>query len=124
MSSDGPYSSQQVWELTINRLFNGPESEVESTLSQLYSKDCLVTANGKSMNWEALFAYINDMRRSVKSIEIKSRHWIRKGNLLAENHDVTAMYSDGKFLRATTMILAEVNENGQAAWLDEVFQLS
>ena len=120
LPSTSPYISQATWAAAINHLFNGPESEVEATLSRLYSKDCVVRRKGDRLSWAAIYAQVMKIRQQINSIQITSQRWVRNGSLFAEKHTVVAAYKNGKGGMSEVMMMCGLNDDGTAAWLDEM----
>ncbi|KAM0257762.1 hypothetical protein ACHAQJ_004213 [Trichoderma viride] len=124
MSTVSPFSSKEAFGAAIEKAFNSPDSELESRILDLYTKDSIITVNRNRMTWDEFLPYIKAIRNRTMSVDIKPHHFVRDGNMFAERHSAYGHGKDGKETQAEAMLMGELNEEGKVIWLEEIAILS
>ncbi|KAL7917429.1 Metallo-hydrolase/oxidoreductase [Trichoderma austrokoningii] len=122
MSAAHNVSSKEAFASAIEAVFTCPESELESKILNIYTKDAVIIVNQKRMTWNDFFPYMRGFNNSLASIQIKPHHLLRDGNMFAEKHTAYAVSKDGTKSQAEAICLFEVNEEKKVIWLEEFLQ--
>ncbi|PTB36250.1 hypothetical protein M441DRAFT_73614 [Trichoderma asperellum CBS 433.97] len=124
MSTANILSSKEAFASAMTAIFTCPESELESTLLGIYSKDAVVTVNEKRMTWNDFFPYIRGINKSMESAEINTHYLLQDGNMFAEKHTAIGIGKDGTKTQAEAICMGEVNAEKKIIWLEEVLHFS
>ncbi|KAL7894235.1 hypothetical protein HDV63DRAFT_383796 [Trichoderma sp. SZMC 28014] len=108
----------------IEAVFSCPESELESKILNIYTKDAVITVNEKRMTWDEFFPYFRGINNSTTAVQIKSDKLVQNGNIFAERHTAYGTGQDGTKTQAKAMCMFEVNEDKKVIWLEEVLHFS
>ncbi|KAL6874453.1 beta-lactamase-like protein [Trichoderma longibrachiatum] len=124
MSTPSPFTNKDTFAAAIHAAFNCPDSDLEGSLLNLYTKQSIITVNQDRMSWDDFVPYIEAIRARTTSVDIECHHLIRDGNMFAERHTARGMGQDGTITKAEALLLGELNEDGKAIWLEEIAILS
>jgi hypothetical protein len=124
MSTVSAFSSKEALGTAIQSAFNSPDSELESRILNIYTKDAIITVNQNRMTLDEFFPYIKSIRSRTKSVDVKPHHFVRDGNMFAGRHTAYGHGKDGTETQADAMLMGELNEDGKAIWLEEIAILS
>ncbi|EHK42533.1 hypothetical protein TRIATDRAFT_285302 [Trichoderma atroviride IMI 206040] len=117
-------STKEEFVSAIEAVFTCPESELESKILNVYSKDAVITVNEKRMTWDDFFPYFRGINNSMSSVQIKSDKFVQNGNVFAERHTAYGTGKDGTKTQARAICMFEVNEDKKVIWLEEVLHFS
>lgn len=124
MSTVSPFSGKDAFAAAVAAAYNSTDSELESKILNLYTKDSVITVNQNRMAWDEFLPYVKAIRARTTSVEVKSHHFVRDGNMFSERHTAFGTGKDGTKTRAEAMLMGELNEDGKAIWLEEFAILS
>lgn len=124
MSTANTFSSKKALASAIEAVFTCPESELESTILNIYTRDAVITVNEKRMTWNDFFPYLRGIKNSMTSVEIKPHHLLQDGNMFAEKHTAYGVGKDGTKTQAEAICMFEINEDKKVIWLEEVLHFS
>ncbi|RFU80029.1 hypothetical protein TARUN_2147 [Trichoderma arundinaceum] len=120
MSAVSPFSSKEAFATAIEAAFNCSDSDFEAKILNLYTKDTIITVNRNRMTWNEFVSYVQAVRDRTASVEIKSQHLLRDGNMFSEKHVAYGLGKDGKKTGAEALVIGELNEDGKAIWMEEI----
>ncbi|EHK22934.1 uncharacterized protein TRIVIDRAFT_60249 [Trichoderma virens Gv29-8] len=120
MSTVSPFSSKDSFATALEAVLNSPDASLEAALLNIYTKESVITVNQKRMTWDEFLPYLEAIRARLASVEIKSHHLLRDGNMFSERHTAYGHGKDGTETGAEAMLMGELNEDGKAIWLEEI----
>jgi hypothetical protein len=123
MSVSTGFSSHKVWASTIEKIFNCPDAELESTVLHIYGPATTLTVNGNIMNYEAFLGFTRGIKSAVVSCTVTPLFWVRDGNKFAEKHRVDGTVADGSTVKIEAMTMGELDDEGRAVTVDEIFRV-
>ncbi|KAK1255612.1 hypothetical protein MKX07_007871 [Trichoderma sp. CBMAI-0711] len=120
MSKSSPFTNKDSFAAAISTAFNCPDSDVETSLLNLYTRDSIIIVNQNRMSWEKFVPYIEAIRARTMSVDVECHHFIRDGNMFAERHTARGTGKDGTTTEVEAFTMGELNEEGKAIWLEEI----
>ncbi|TFA97872.1 hypothetical protein CCMA1212_010402 [Trichoderma ghanense] len=124
MPTPSPFANKDTFAAALHAAFNCPDSDLESSLLNLYTRQSLITVNQNPMPWEDFVPYIRDIRARTTSVAVECHHFIRDGNTFADRHTARGTGRDGTMTKAEALLIGQLNEEGKAIWLEEIATLN
>lgn len=124
MATTNPFSSKEAFASTMEALFRCPDSELESKMLGVFSKDAVITMNERQLIWDGLFPYFKAIRDQLVSVEIKVHHFLQDGNMIAEKHTSSGIGKDGVKTQADVFCILKMNEDNRVIWLEEMIRFT
>ncbi|KAL6901338.1 hypothetical protein GGI43DRAFT_434055 [Trichoderma evansii] len=124
MATVNAFSSKEGFAAAMTDIFTCPDSELESKILSVYTKDSSITVNEKRMPWDDLIYYIRGIKNSMVDIELKAHHLLRDGNMFSEKHTAYATGTDGSKTQAEAICMGELNADNKVLWMEEVLHFS